>query len=321
MKVSVIVPVYNVEKYLSKCLDSLVNQTLDDIDIILVDDESPDNSKDIIKDYMKKYPNIRYFFKKNGGQGSARNLGLSYATGEYIAYVDSDDYIEKDMLKLMYEKAKLDNADVVICSNNIVSLDNEIISINNVLKYDDDIANILYGNMAVWNKLYKKDILKDIKFREHLWYEDIDFTVKVLFNTNKISFINKPLYNYLLRPGSTMNNTNYKRNLELLPAFNEMISYLKSNNIYDKNYIKLEFLAFYHIYLTGITRIINIDVPFKLKKEIINEYINYINNNFPTFKKNRYIKYLDNNKKIVYKLLNLKMYKLIRFIFKVREGI
>ena len=321
MKVSVIVPVYNVEKYIPKCLDSLVNQTLDDIEIILVDDESFDNSKDIIKEYMKKYPNIRYFFKKNGGQGSARNMGLEYATGEYIAYVDSDDYIDINMLKTMYEKAKKDNADIVICNSNVVSLDDKIIDVLNVSKYDDNIVNILYGNMAVWNKIYKKDILKDIKFREKVWYEDIDFTVKVLFNTDKISFVNESLYNYLLRPGSTMNNTNYKRNLELLPAFNEMISYLKNNNIYDKNYIKLEFLAFYHIYLTGITRIINIDVPFKLKKEIINEYLNYINNNFPTFKKNRYISYLDNNKKIIYKLLNLKMYRLVRFIFKVKGAL
>ena len=107
IKVSVIVPVWNVEKYLEKCLDSLVNQTLKEIEIIVVNDESPDNSQKIIDKYVKKYPKkIKALSQKNGGQGSARNHGLKYATGEYIGYVDSDDYIEKNMYELMYNKAK-----------------------------------------------------------------------------------------------------------------------------------------------------------------------------------------------------------------------
>lgn len=107
VKVSIIVPVYNVEKYLKKCLNSLVNQTLDDIEIIVVNDESPDNSQRIIDEFEKKYPSkIKTITKKNGGQGSARNEGLKVATGEYIGYVDSDDYISNTMFEKMYNTAK-----------------------------------------------------------------------------------------------------------------------------------------------------------------------------------------------------------------------
>ena len=130
IKVSVIVPVYNVENYLVKCLDSLVHQTLKDIEIIVVNDGSPDNSQNIIDTYVKKYPKkIKAFSKKNGGQGSARNYGLKYAKGEYIAFVDSDDYVDLDMFFKMYNKAKEDNSDIVICGNKNISLDGKIIGI------------------------------------------------------------------------------------------------------------------------------------------------------------------------------------------------
>ncbi len=319
MKVSIIVPVYNVEKYIDKCLSSLVNQTLKDIEIIVVDDDSPDNSKTIIDKYVKKYPKkVRYFHKENGGQGSARNLGLSKAKGDYIAYVDSDDYIEPDMMEKMYNKAIQDNSDIVICGNREVDTSGKELNINLSTVYNNPIIDSIYGNMAVWNKIYKKDILKDMLFREKLWYEDIDFTTKLILSTDKISFINEPLYNYLVRSGSTMNNKNYKRNLELLNAFDEMIKYFKSKKTYKKNYDELEFIAFYHIYVMGIGRIISIDAPMKDKKEIIDAYKKYMNDHFKTFRKNKYIKYMSRNRKIVYRLIDLNLYSVIKFILEVK---
>ncbi len=319
MKVSIIVPIYNVYEYLDKCLNSLVNQTLKDIEIILVNDESPDDSYKIVNKYLKTYKNIKYFEKKNGGQGSARNLGLKYATGEYIAYVDSDDYIELDMYEKMYNKAKEDDANVVVCGHKLVSMDGNIIETYLPCITNDTYSDILLGNMAVWNKIYKKDII-DIDFREKLWYEDIDFTAKLLFKQNKISFVNEALYNYLLRPGSTMNNKNVKRNLELLSAFDSMISYFKKKKIYKKVYDKVEFLAIYHIYIMGITRIIRIDLPNKDKKEIINEYIKYMNNNFPQYKKNTYLKCINKNRKLIYILINFRLFGIIKLMFKIKHS-
>jgi glycosyltransferase involved in cell wall biosynthesis len=319
MKVSIIVPVYNVEKYIDRCLSSLVNQTLKDIEIIVVDDASPDNSKKIIDSYVKKYPKkVRYFYKENGGQGSARNLGLTKAKGDYIAYVDSDDYIEPDMMEKMYNKAISDNSDIVVCGSREVSINGDELGINYASIYNDKDLDILYGSMAVWNKIYKKDILDKMVFREKLWYEDIDFTIKLALSTDKISFVNEPLYNYLVRPGSTMNNTNYKRNLELLDAFDEMIKYFKKKKTYNKNYEKLEFVAFYHIYIMGIGRLITINAPMKDKKEIINKYKEYLNTNFSSYRKNPYIKYMSRNRKIVYRLIDLNLYHTIKFILGVK---
>ena len=116
VKVSVIVPVYNVEKYITKCLNSLVKQTLKDIEIIVVNDGSPDNSQAIIDKFVKKYPKkVKSYIKKNGGLSDARNYGIEKATGEYIAFVDSDDYVEHNMYKEMYEKAKEHDFDIVVC--------------------------------------------------------------------------------------------------------------------------------------------------------------------------------------------------------------
>ncbi len=115
MKVSVIVPIYNVEKYLRKSLDSLANQTINDYEVILVNDGSTDNSQSIIDEYVEKYSVFKGFKKENGGMSSARNFGLKYAKGEYIAFVDSDDFVELNFLEKLYDKAKKDKSDVVIC--------------------------------------------------------------------------------------------------------------------------------------------------------------------------------------------------------------
>ena len=123
-KVSIIIPVYGVEKYVSKCLESLVNQTLNDIEIIVVNDGTKDNSQKIIDKYVKKYPGkVKSFIKENGGQGSARNYGLKQANGDYIGYVDSDDYVELEMYEKFYNKAISDYLDIAICGNYYVSED------------------------------------------------------------------------------------------------------------------------------------------------------------------------------------------------------
>ena len=121
--VSVIVPVYGVEKYIDKCLKSLVSQTLKDIEIIVVNDGSKDNSQKIIDDYAKKYKNIKSYITENGGQGSARNYGLTKANRKYIGYVDSDDFVEPQMFEKLYKKAVDDDLDIVICGNYNVSED------------------------------------------------------------------------------------------------------------------------------------------------------------------------------------------------------
>ena len=322
-KLSIIVPVYGVEKYIDKCLDSLVKQSLKEIEIIVVNDGTKDNSQKIIDKYVKKYPDkIKSYIKENGGQGSARNYGLEKANGEYIGYVDSDDFVEKDMYKKLYNKAKENNYDIVVCGNYNVSEDYQNKNIDAFINnYNTDLENIFFGKMAVWNKIYKRDILikNKLEFKEKVWYEDLAFTLKAIMNSNTFAFIDEPLYDYLIREGSTMNNSNVQRNLEILDAFNDILSYIQHNKK-EEYFSKIEFLAIDHIYISAIVRVLKAEADDKVKRETINKLIDYMNKKFPNYKNNKYINTLSKNRKIIYKLINIKMYGLINLIFKVKKG-
>ena len=323
IKVSVIVPVYNVEKFIDKCLNSLVKQSLKEIEIIVVNDGTKDNSQKIIDKYVKKYPDkIKSYIKENGGQGSARNYGLKKASGEYIGYVDSDDFVEKDMYKKLYNKAKENNYDIVVCGNYNVSEDYQNKNIDAFINnYNTDLENIFFGKMAVWNKIYKRDILikNKLEFKEKVWYEDLAFTLKAIMNSNTFAFIDEPLYDYLIREGSTLNNSNVQRNLEILDAFNDILSYIQHNKK-EEYFSKIEFLAIDHIYISAIVRVLKAEADDKVKRETINKLIDYMNKKFPNYKNNKYINTLSKNRKIIYKLINIKMYGLINLIFKVKKG-
>ena len=159
IKVSVIVPVYNVEKFIDKCLNSLVKQSLKEIEIIVVNDGSPDNSQKIIDKYVKKYPEkVQSFIKENGGQGSARNIGIVKAKGEYISFVDSDDWLDLDALEKMYSLAKKDNSDIVICD--MVDHYANYTIYHNCTKYN----SVFEVTPSACNKIFKKELIKDFRF-------------------------------------------------------------------------------------------------------------------------------------------------------------
>ena len=211
-KISVIVPVYNVEKYIDKCLKSLTQQTLQDIEIIIVNDGTLDKSVEIIEKYVKENPSkIKYYEKENGGLSSARNYGLEYATGDYIAFLDSDDYVETNMYEEMYSLAKKENADMVECDfiweweygKKIFDKRREYKSKEEMMKKPRVVA---------WNKIYKREIINKykIRFPEGLIYEDMEFFYKLLPHLNKISYINKYFVYYTQREDSITNKQTQK---------------------------------------------------------------------------------------------------------------
>lgn len=317
IKVSVIVPVYNVEKYIKKCLDSLVNQTLKDIEVIVINDGSPDNSQEIIDKYKEEYPQkVKAYITENRGLGDARNFGLTKASGEYVGFVDSDDYVELDMYEKLYNEAKKNELDMVICGSYNV---NENTGKKNIeldrMLFEDEYKNAFFGRPAAWNKLYKKSIINKINFRSRKWYEDLDYTLKAITNSKKIGYVNEPLYNYLIREGSIMNNKNIDRNLEILDTFDEIKKYNKLKKYNDI----VEYLAIYHIYISASVRIITADALKTRQKENLNKLFKYMNTNFENYKNNKYIHLLSKNKKIVYTLLNMKAYWLIKIIFKIKR--
>ena len=213
MKLSIIVPVYNVEKYLPQCLDSLVNQSIDDYEIILVNDGSPDKSQQIIDEYSARYPGlINCLVIDNGGQGRARNFGLDIARGEYIGFVDSDDWAEPEMFKTMYDAAVANMADIVICDAVAFFPDGREEAMPST--YSEDMPLTAAGNC--WDKIYRRQLLEGIRFPHGLWYEDFSFTAKALHRAERIVHIPQPLYKYRCGQASTMRNSNSLRNLEII---------------------------------------------------------------------------------------------------------
>lgn len=323
VKVSAIIPVYNVEEYLPKCLDSLINQTLKDIEIIVVNDGSPDNSEKIIKEYSKKDKRIIYIKKENGGQGSARNLGLKKARGEYISFIDSDDWIDADMFESMYNKAKENDFDIVTCGYKNVSNESvEEIPIKDIIlsKLKSDPISKFFTTVMVWDKIYKKDFLinSEIEFIENkVWYEDLCYSVNLISLTDKIDFVNKPFYNYLIREQSTMRNTKILKNLDLITIFEDISDFYRKNNIYDKYYEELEFIAIDH-FSSGMIRVIKTNGNRKDKKTVLKEYDKYLRKHFYNLKNNKYLNSFSKNRRLIYNLLIKRKYRLVSLIFKVR---
>jgi len=322
MKISVIVPVYNVEKYLPRCLDSLINQTLKDIEIIVINDGSPDNSGDIIEEYKKKDKRIIYIVQENKGLGSTRNKGVSLAKGEYIYFVDSDDFLELDALEKMYNKAKEENSDIVICSyKNVYDDKQEDVFIDKKLIEDtlSNKNNKIFNFVTAWSKLYKTKFLKelDISFSPRVWYEDLSYATKVLVKAKNINYVNEPLYNYYIRETSIMRSNNILKSLDLIKAFDDIIDFYKNNYLYESFYEEIEFLAIDH-FSSAMTRVIKTDCINKEKKEVLIEFDKYLRKHFYNLKGNKYLKQLSNNRLLIWNLLISKKYKLVSIIFKLR---
>lgn len=290
VKVSVIVPVYNVEDYLSKCLDSLVNQTLKDIEIIVVNDGSPDNSQDIINEYALKYPKIiKSFKKKNGGLSSARNYGIKKATGEYIAFVDSDDWLELYGLEHLYNKAVSDDLDIVVFDSLMVYDNRSDIYLNARFNLSDiDYIDYMISPPMACNKLYKRSLFtKDYFFKNGIFYEDLELIPSFVIKTKKIGYLNEDLYKYYQRTGSIMYQTTFNEKLlDIFTVLDSLENKFISSKL-DKEYQEeLEYLYIEHLLYSASLRFSIYDDGKKYIKQI-NEIIN---NKYKNWKSNKYYK-------------------------------
>lgn len=235
-KVSVIVAAYNVEQYIKKCMESICSQTLKDLQIIVVDDGSTDSSAQIIKSFTDT--RIKYLYKENGGVSDARNFGLRFVDGEYIAFIDGDDWIEPDMYKLMYENAKENDSDVVECS---YYKDWENRSKIRTIEERDNCV-VKFSPYNPWNKLYKASVIKDsgLLFYKGIWYEDYNFNLKLSYFVKKTSYIQIPLYHYIQRGGSITHSFN-KKILDGFIVRQDVFDFLSKKNGYDFNDVEWYF--------------------------------------------------------------------------------
>lgn len=285
-KVSVVVPIYNVEKYIKKCMDSLVNQTLQEIQIIFVNDGSTDESGNIAKEYASKYPNkIIYLEKENGGLSDARNFGMRYAEGEYIAFLDSDDYVENTMYEEMYNKALQENSDYVECDFVWEYPDKTKKDKRN--SYNNKKEMLTNVRVVAWNKLIKREILEknNISFPKGLRYEDIEFTYKLIPYLNKVSYVDKEFVHYVQRNNSIANVQN-ERTAEIFTIFDNIIKYYQEKGFYEEYKEELEYSYSRILLCSSLKRICKIK-DSKTRKKLIEETFEKLYQQFPLWKENK----------------------------------
>lgn len=280
IKLSIIVPIYNVENYLKKCLDSLINQNSTNYEIILVNDGSTDKSLEICEQYEKENFNIKVYTKKNGGLSSARNYGLDKAKGEYISFIDSDDWISNDYVKEIYNVIDNDKSADVIAYNMIYINDGWQDGITRKI-YDNfesmdrkSIIKECYNPSFAWARVYKNNIIKKYKFpSQDIWYEDMYVMPAILSNCKKIAYINKELYYYRQRKSSITSSVKNEKTLGVIKSWEQG---LKTVN---KKYLEEFIFALYKSIVSFMY----------FKPEYAMEFLEYYNKNKDIFKNNKYV--------------------------------
>lgn len=279
-KISVIIPVYNVEKYIRRCLDSVVNQTYSNLDIILVNDGTPDNSGEILEEYAKKDDRIRVFHNDNMGLSGARNFGIEKIKGEYIAFIDSDDFIELTYFEKLYKTLKENDADISVCGFKLY-FENKTKNTKNknilpyktrILEKEEAIKNIFsYSSKAIaftvaWASLAKKELFDGIRYPLNQILEDVSTTYKLYLKASKIAYYNEPLYYYVQRNGSILNSPFTLKKISMINMYDEKLRILS-----EKNLPEIHNLTLYRYYL-----MLNF-VKLQVKKNKIDYDINIIN--------------------------------------------
>lgn len=326
-KVSIIIPVYNVEKYIKKCVESVVNQSYSNLEVIIVNDGTKDDSITKINEIIEKDNRIILLEKENGGLSSARNYGLDYATGKYIAFLDSDDYIDENMIKKMVNKLESENLDFVEINYYYLYEENNTKKKAPLLMYDNKNEFLAKGRVNVSNKLYKKEIIdkSNLRFQNGVYYEDIGFTNKYVLNSKNIGYINYEGYYYLQRSNSIIGSKNPKGKLDIIDVFEDLIKYYKDNNLYNKYHSELEYLVSRIILGSSFKRIIDIEDK-DIRLEYIEKTYKFLKLNFPDYKNNIYLnkkstlsssklRLKENLKNYILKRLNI---KLLKFIAKIK---
>lgn len=314
-KVSVIVPVYNTEKYLEKCLMSIAKQSLQDIEIIVVNDGSTDGSQNIIESFIKKYPDKFILLnKKNGGLSDARNYGMQYAKGEFLSFVDSDDYIDDSCLEEMYKKAKENDLELIECD--FVWEFPEKSKIDNGREYKTKEDYFIFGRVLACNKLFKTDTIKknDLKFPNSMRYEDIEFFYKYISFIKKSGIVQKPFYHYVQRDSSIINVQNEKTE-DIFIVLQNVVDFYKERGLFETNFENLEYLYIRLLLGSSFLRMVRIPDK-KTRNRLLDKTICTLYSTFPNWRKNRFLK-IKSKKNIYYKTVNKFTYKIYKEIFRI----
>lgn len=314
VKVSVIVPVYQTEAYLEKCLDSLVNQSLSEIEIVVVNDGSPDNSQKIIDAYSEKYPQVKSLMKENGGLSDARNYGVTHASGQYIAFVDSDDYIDEKMYEKMYELAVQKQLDVVVCDTWMDYPSRSYVLKADLGYSDDPLKSYIFAYPNAPARMISRDLMKRIVFRKGIWYEDLDLMPTLVAYTNKIGFIHEPFYHYVQREDSIMNQTVFKAKFyDIFAVLDDVYQVYAKHGLLQKYHLELEYLYITQLQRSAVLRFAGLAGA----KDALKKVCDVMHERFPQWYTNPYLKKSSWKFRLICQLGRYKQYWAIALLKKV----
>lgn len=290
IKVSIVVPVYNAEDTLEKCVDSLLSQTLEEIEIVLINDGSTDNSQKIIDKYSLNFPDkVRVIIQDNGGQGKARNEGLKICQGMYIGFLDSDDYVDPAMYQTMYEAAVGEDADMVMCDYfDVHDGINKVIRVKDI---EDTKQLLIDPKAAPWNKLYLAACIKEsgVTFCEGLIYEDTAFYANMVPFIKKCISVHKPFVYHINWSGSTTGQADARRYAQMFEVLDEILEFYQQHSVWDEYHEELEY--FYSKILLGSSFLRFAALKnSKERKPYLRESLKKVKIAFPNFRSNIYYK-------------------------------
>lgn len=322
--ISVVIPVYNVAAWLPTCIESLLKQNFSDYEIILVDDGSTDGESSAICDlYTEQYPQlISTIHQPNGGLGAARNTGLKHAHGEYLFFLDSDDYIAAETLAELAQQIEKHHSDIylfgmIIERNGVIGE-----TLIDALPYDKvftmaEQPDLLLVAPTACCRIWKRELFinSGIRFPGRVWYEDIRTTLKLYALAQSVVCLNKAYYYYQIRDNSIMQSKNIDRNSEIMDALDDVLNYFERNSLSEQYHDELCYLTLDHVLAVASVRVLRQDS----KHPLLEQFYNYTIKHFPDFLNNPYLQRMSLRKRLVFKLICHKHYALAAALFKVKE--
>ena len=309
MKLSVIVPAYNAEKTIRQSLDSILAQTRPVDELIVINDGSTDGTEEILQEYRDAYPDgFRFRTVENGGQGRARNIGFDLSSGDWIGYVDSDDWIDPEMYERLIAAAEREHADLALCEV-LAHFPDGSTARESIYREERAMAAAGFAN----NKLFRRSLIENVRFpEEKLWYEDAEFTAIAIHRAGKIAHLADPLYHYRRGLPSTMNNNNARKNLDLLEVMRHLEEELLPDDRDD-----FEFLILNHVLLDGMNRVQAMRAEDK--KDVLWLLRQYVREKIPNLNASRSFREETRNRRIIMRLHYLGLSGLAEGILKLKR--
>lgn len=324
-KASVIVPVYNVMPYLTPCVCSVLAQTQEDFELILVNDGSTDESGALCEKLAATDVRIRVIHQENKGLGGARNTGIDAAKGDWLLFVDSDDTIVPEALEKTLCAAEQHHVEMVLFAlraTNDAGTPREIL--RDPFPQETPLQpqrhpELLTGIPSACNKLFARRLFLDsgIRFPEKVWYEDIRTTLKLLALCTRVVCLPEGFYQYRMHGGTITKNANAARNREIIEAFDDLLTWFQERKLFKTYRAELSYLAVFHVYLAASVRVLQIDP----KNELPAQFAQYVSARFPNYRDNPYLSRLGRNKKMILWLLERKKYRTVRCIFQMKDAL